>query len=226
MGRLVVVEGLDGAGKRTLTESLTAALRAQGATVTTLAFPRYGRDVHADLVREALHGAHGDLADSVYGMALLYALDRRDAADEIRLALSSHDVVLLDRYVASNAAYQAARLGEGVDGPVVRWVRDLEIDRFGLPVPDRQLLLRVPVDLAARRARTRAEQDTSRKIDAFESDDTLQARCSRMYDALAERGWLSQWHVLDGTRERSRQGADAEQPEDVAALATSLYLGK
>ncbi|WP_197318559.1 dTMP kinase [Saccharomonospora sp. NB11] len=222
-GLLVAVEGLDGAGKRTLTNALTEQLNALGASVTTAAFPRYGRDVHADLVREALHGQHGDLADSVYGMAVLYALDRRDAADDIRAALADHDVVLLDRYVASNAAYQAARLHQGVDGEVVRWVRELEIDRFGLPVPDRQILLRVPVAVAASRAADRARQDATRAKDAFESDDGLQARCARVYDALAEAHWLSEWHVVDGSRDLR---AGAEATEAMAVLAKTLYLGK
>ena len=45
------------------------------------------------------------------GPALLFALDRRAAAPEIRDLLTSHDVLLLDRYVTSNAAYGSARLG-------------------------------------------------------------------------------------------------------------------
>src|SRR5699024_11043866 len=114
------------------------AWRAKGAHVAALAFPRYGVNVHADLVRAALHGQHGGLADSVYGMALLYALDRFQARAEIERLTAEDDVGLLDRYVSSNAAYQAARLGEGTDGDVVRWIRELEIDRFGLPVPHAQ----------------------------------------------------------------------------------------
>lgn len=195
----MVIEGLDGAGKRTLSDSLTKALHDVGATVTTLAFPRYGRDVHADLVREALHLEHGDLGTSVYGMALLYALDRRDAADVIRAGLDLHDIVLLDRYVASNAAYGAARLRQDARGGFVRWVRELEIDRFGLPVPAAQLLLRVTPGVAAARAEHRARSETGRAKDAFESDDGLQSRCADVYDQLAAEEWLSPWKVLDGT---------------------------
>lgn len=194
----MVIEGLDGAGKRTLANALTKAVNAEGASVTSIAFPRYGKSVHADLVREALHRGHGDLADSVYGMAMLYALDRRGAADEIRDRLATHDVVLLDRYVASNAAYGAARLHQGADGEFVRWLRELEIDRFGLPVPSAHLLLRVTTDVAAERAQRRAESDTGRARDSFETDDALQKRCSLVYDELAETGWLAPWHVLDG----------------------------
>ena len=157
VGRLIVIEGLDGSGKRTLTEALSARWRAQGRTVATMAFPRYGVDVHADLVRDALYGRLGDLADSVYGPAVLFALDRRAAADEIRALLDAHDVVLLDRYVTSNAAYGSARLG-GPDRATdfADWVRALEIDRFGVPRPDRQILLGTSVEVAAQRARHRA----------------------------------------------------------------------
>lgn len=193
-----MIEGLDGAGKRTLAEALTKALHDAGASVATLAFPRYGRDVHADLIREALHGDHGDLAESVYGMGLLYALDRRAAAEEIRTGLRLHDVVLLDRYIASNAAYGAARLGQDAHGEFVRWVGALEIDRFGLPVPTVQLLLRVAPEIAAARAERRAATEQGRAKDVFESDDGLQTRCARVYDQLAAEAWLSPWRVLDG----------------------------
>ncbi|MDT7729050.1 MAG: dTMP kinase [Actinomycetota bacterium] len=198
MGRLVVIEGLDGAGKRTLANGLTGALTDLGASVTSLAFPRYGKSVHADLVREALHRGHGDLADSVYGMAMLYALDRSGAADDIRAYRERYDVVLLDRYVASNAAYGAARLRQDASGELVRWVKELEIDRFGLPAPDAHLLLRVSPEVAAARAARRARANVSRPKDAFESDDALQERCAKVYDELAASSWLSPWHVLDG----------------------------
>ena len=140
MGRLVVVEGLDGAGKHTLTDALTRALHDKGATVGRLAFPRYDVDVHAQLVRDALHGGLGDLADSVHGMAVLYALDRLGARDEI--TADQHDILLVDRYIASNAAYGAARLHQDADGEFVAWLADLELGRFALPVPDLHLLLR------------------------------------------------------------------------------------
>jgi dTMP kinase len=199
VGRLIVIEGLDGAGKRTLADKLTAALAERGATVGRLAFPRYGVDVHADLVSDALHGRLGDLAASVHGMAMLFALDRRGAADGIRADLDTHDVVLLDRYVASNAAYGAARLHQDAGGEFVEWVRAIEIGRFGLPVPDLQLLLRVTPEVAAERSAHRERTEADRDRDTWESDGGLQARCGDVYDQLAADGWLSPWRVLDGS---------------------------
>ncbi len=199
MGKLVVIEGLDGAGKRTLAGALTAELAERGAKVATGAFPRYDEDVHAELVRDALHGRLGDLTDSVHGMSVLYALDRRGAADRIRADLAQYDVVLLDRYIASNAAYGAARLGQDARGEFVEWVRALEVDRFGSPVPDLQLLLRVPTAVAADRAARRERADVERARDLYESDGGLQQRCSAVYDGLAADGWLGPWEVLDGS---------------------------
>ena len=98
---------------------------------------------------------------------------------------ATNDVVILDRYVASNAAYSAARLHQGVDGDVVAWVRDLEYDRLELPKPDWQVLLAVPVELAAERAENRARQDADRAKDAYERDDGLQRRTGEVYAALA-----------------------------------------
>ena len=194
MGRLVAIEGLDGSGKRTLTGRLVADLRARGARVATLAFPRYGASAPADLVRDALLGRIGDLADSVYGCAVLFALDRQGAAAELRQLTSENDVVLLDRYISSNAAYGSARLGSGASFP--DWIRDLEVGRLGIPAPDLQLLLAAPVELAQQRARSRAESDADRGLDRFEADTGLQERTAAMYEELARTGYLSPWRRI------------------------------
>jgi dTMP kinase len=200
---LVAIEGLDGAGKRTLVDALTSALQAGGARVARAAFPRYESDVYGPLVADALHGRLGDLTDSVHGMAVLFALDRRAAADELRAALAGSDVLLVDRYLASNAAYGAARLHQDGAGAFVAWVRALELERFDIPAPDLHLLLRVPREVAAERAARRESLDAARARDSYESDDALQRRCARVYDELAEADWVSPWRVLDGAGELS-----------------------
>ena len=196
MGKLIALEGLDGAGKRTLVGAVVARLTEQGLTVGTLDFPRYGRSVHADLASEALKGAHGDLSDSVHAMAVLFALDRSGAVGELGELLAGHDLVILDRYVASNAAYGAARLHQGADGEFVGWVQNLEFERLGLRRPDLQLYLDVPVALAAQRARGRESADASRSLDAYERDRGLQERTGEVYRELAVKDWISPWWVL------------------------------
>ncbi|SHK57640.1 thymidylate kinase [Pseudonocardia thermophila] len=210
MGRLIVVEGIDGAGKRTLTDRLTAELTARGRSVARFGFPRYGVDEHADLVRAGLYGRLPAVARSVEAMALLYALDRRAAAPELEKALAEHDVVLVDRFTASNAAYGAARLHEAADGRFVAWVAELETE-LGVPVPDHQLLLSVPGDVAGARAQARESAEPDRARDTYEADRGLQERAATVYRALADTGWRSAWTILDGAAEL-----------DVAALASRV----
>jgi dTMP kinase len=198
VGRLVAVEGLDGAGKRNLVDALAGGLTERGVRVARATFPRYHTDVYGPLLADALHGRLGDLSRSVHGMAVLFALDRRAGAAELRAALRDADVLLVDRYLASNAAYGAARLGESGSGEFVEWVRALELDRFGIPVPTLQLLLRVPREVAAERAARREAADAARTRDSYESDAELQRRCGEVYDQLAEVDWVSPWRVVDG----------------------------
>jgi dTMP kinase len=210
---LIAIEGVDGADKRTLSEGLRKAFEAVGTSVATLAFPRYGRSVTADVAAEALHGEHGDLASSVYAMAMLFALDRAAAVGEIEALGRDHDVVILDRYVASNAAYSAARLHEDADGAAVAWVHRLEYQRLRLPPPDWQVLLAVSAELAAQRARHRAENEPGRARDSYERDDELQQRTGAVYAGLAAAGWGGRWLVVDANVDPGALAATLTAPD-------------
>jgi dTMP kinase len=204
---LIAIEGVDGAGKRTLSEGLRKAFEHAGKSVATLAFPRYGQSVTADIAAEALHGEHGDLASSVYAMAMLFAFDRAGAVGEIEALGGDHDVVIVDRYVASNAAYSAARMHQDSAGEAVAWVRELEYHRFRLPPPDWQVLLDVSPELAAQRARSRADIEPGRARDAYERDDELQQRTGAVYAGLAAAGWGGRWLVVDADVDPGRLAA-------------------
>jgi dTMP kinase len=198
-GLLIAVEGVDGAGKRTLCDGLRAAFESHHLSVASLSFPRYTHSVAADLASEALHGEHGDLASSVYAMAVLFALDRAGAREEIGHLRAAYDILLLDRYVASNAAYSAARLSQEASGEVVEWVRRLEYERLHMPAPDWQVLLDVPADIAADRARRREHGDTSRARDVYERDDELQRRTGEVYSGLAADDFGGPWKIAGPT---------------------------
>lgn len=221
MGSLIVIEGVDGAGKNTLARRLVSAWEHDNLDVVRIGFPRYDHSVHADLAAEALKGEHGDTAESVHAMALLFALDRKDAVSSLVKALSSNDIVLLDRYVASNAAYTAARLEQSADGEAVEWIRKLEFDRFQVPVPDVQILLDVPVELAAARAASRESEDASRTRDVYERDGSLQSRTSAVYGQLAAADWASPWRVVETDVDPDRLAADVfNQPPRAGKVTT------
>lgn len=183
---IVAVEGIDGAGKNTLVTALKERFAAE-----TLAFPRYETSVHAQLAQDALHGRMGDLTDSAFGMATMFALDRHGAKQLLDGFAGRRDrIIILDRYVASNAAYTSARTG---DAAAVKWVHDLEFEKLGLPKPDLQVLVDTTPDVARERAEAREAQDQTRTRDRYERDAALQVATFQAYSQLAERNWVSRW---------------------------------
>lgn len=219
---IIAFEGIDGAGKNTLVTALEAELLARELPVARVSFPRYEDSVHAQLAQRALTGQMGDLIDSIHGMATLFALDRAEVAEQLEDLDADGYIVLMDRFVASNAAYSAARLtGEVAEGeepvepaerPVVEWVRSLEIDDLGSPVPDLQVLVDASAEVAGERAKSREQQDAARTRDAYESDGGLQQRTLEAYRSLASAEWLGPWQVVaseaGGVAERASQLAD------------------
>lgn len=184
---IIAIEGIDGAGKNTLVQHLRGEL---DIPVGVLAFPRYEESIHAQLAQEALYGRMGDLTSSAYAMATLFALDRHGAKEQLLAAADSPELLILDRYVASNAAYSAARLA---NDSVMDWVFDLEFGRLGLPKPQLQIYLATDVEVAADRASSRSAQDASREKDEYEKDGNLQAETAAAYGRLAESNWAGQW---------------------------------
>ncbi|MCP1387968.1 dTMP kinase [Corynebacterium sp. TA-R-1] len=189
---IIAVEGIDGAGKRTLVDALLQRLPS-GITASTLAFPRYDDSAAAQLAQAALHGQMGDMTDSPYAMAAMFALDRHGALDTLTHAAEAQDeLLILDRYAASNAAYTWARSG---DETAVRWVAELEFERLGLPRPDLQVLVDTSPEVASARAVHRAEEDPQRARDRYERDAGLQVATFDAYRRLAERSWAGPWVV-------------------------------
>jgi dTMP kinase len=143
-GKLITVEGVDGAGKTTLTLALRDALRERGVDAKLLREP--GGVRVAELIRELVKNR--ELEVSARAEALLYAAARAQLVQEALMPLlDSGALVLLDRFVDSSLAYQGAGRELGIE-PV------REINRFatGGLTADRTLLL----DLAPTLGRTRS----------------------------------------------------------------------
>lgn len=145
---LFVIEGLDGAGKSTQVKKLRAYLESIKPDLQYIHFPRYDAPVYGDLISRFLRGDFG-ANDAVHPqlVALLFAEDRHGAAGDITDALSNGKSVLLDRYVYSNIAYQCSKLLDKNEAEALRkWIIHTEYDIFGLPKPDLNIFLDVPIE--------------------------------------------------------------------------------
>ncbi len=144
---LVVLEGLDGAGKSTQVKKLKSYLESLYGSIEYIHFPRYDAPVYGDLISRFLRGDFGD-NETVHPqlVALLFAEDRHGAAPEMKENLADGKCVLLDRYVYSNIAYQCAKLSDSQEADALRdWIFNTEYGNFGLPKPDLNIFLDVPI---------------------------------------------------------------------------------
>jgi dTMP kinase len=190
---LIVLEGLDGAGKSTQVKRLKAYLERRCKALRYIHFPRYDAPVYGDLIGRFLRGEFGSV-ESVHPqlVALLFAEDRHGAAPGMKQALAEGATVLLDRYVYSNIAYQCAKLPDREEAERLRrWILETEYGPFGLPKPDLNIFLDVPIgfveqSLAAHREG--AERDyLGGRSDIHEADLSLQRRVREMYCSQAAR---------------------------------------
>ena len=150
---LIVVEGLDGAGKSTQVRKLKAYLEQVCQDLEYIHFPRYDSPVYGDLIGRFLRGDFGS-NESVHPqlVALLFAEDRHGAAPDIKKVLSRGGTVLLDRYVYSNIAYQCAKLSNPDEREQLReWIINTEFGAFDLPRPDLNIFLDVPLSFVESR---------------------------------------------------------------------------
>ena len=184
---LVVLEGLDGAGKSTQVKRLRAYLEKMCPELEYIHFPRYDAPVYGDLISRFLRGDFGT-NEAVHPqlVALLFAEDRHGAAPEMKATLAKGGSVLLDRYVYSNIAYQCAKLSDPEERENLRkWILSTEYSDFGLPKPDLNIFLDVPITFVESRlesARTGSDREYLHgSQDIHEADIEFQKQVRDIY---------------------------------------------
>lgn len=150
MGKLVVLEGLDGSGKTTQLGLLCAALDARGTAYRKLEFPCYDSD-SSMLVRMYLDGRFGGDPEDVnaYAASSFYAVDRYASyQSDWGPGYEAGDLFVAGRYTTSNAIHQGAKLSGAARLTYMDWLFDYEYRLLGLPAPDAVLYLDVEVPTA------------------------------------------------------------------------------
>lgn len=192
-GKLIVFEGIDGAGKGTQADLLARAFEQRGIPFLRFSFPRY-ESSFGRLIARFLNGDFGPLsAVDAHFSALLYAGDRFEAKPELEAALNSGRAIVTDRYIASNLAHQAARVPAEGRPEFISWLRQLEYGIYGLPVEDLVIYLRVPAKEGHRLVGLKSARSyTEMQRDLQESDLVHLNEAASVYDRLAEEpNWVT-----------------------------------
>ncbi len=219
-GRLIAIEGIDGAGKRTQLGLLAEALRSRGVALRHMSFPRYD-SFFGQLVARFLNGEFGGLEQvDPHLSALLYAGDRLEARRTLEDSLSAGQTILLDRYIASNLAHQSARVSPAGRSEFLTWLKHLEYTIYGLPAEDLVIYLRVPAAEAQRLVGLKAEREyTRQKRDLLEADLQHLEQAAEVYDQLAQESNWATVECWNATRRTMRSADDIHR--DVLAAVTA-----
>jgi dTMP kinase len=210
---LLAFEGIDGAGKTTQVRLLAERARLQGLRTAVISFPRYRETVFGQCVAAYLRGEFGPLERvPPRSAALLFAGDRLESLELLTRLAAEHDLLILDRYVASNLAHQGARFAGEERSLFLTWLAQLEYTAFGLPRAAMTLCLDLPVSVAARLIAERGHrQGGGSSADIHEADLAYLARCREVYQELAHTGRDSLWEIISCVNERG----ELRPPEEI-----------
>ena len=191
MGKIIVIEGLDGSGKATQTKLLYEKLLAAGKQVRRLEYPDY-ENQSSSLVKMYLGGDFGNKPEDVnaYAASAFYAVDRVASYLQFwKRDYPTDTIFLCDRYATSNIIYQMAKVPETERDAFIAWQQDFEYDKLGLPRPDAVLYLDVEPEVSQKLMEKRYGGDNSKK-DLHESNLKFLLSCRESALYAAEKcGW-------------------------------------
>lgn len=204
-GKLIVLEGTDGAGKTTQLELIKKHLESKNLKYDYLHFPMYGHNEFSEIIAKFLQGEFGNV-DNVNPLfvANIYAMDRYIYLPELLEKLENNDVVLLDRYVFSNMAFQAGKYNKEEQQKewefVKNWIDKFEFDFLNLPYPDLTLFLDVPMPVVKKRLMEQRygkdREYLQGKQDIHEASLDFQARVRDVYISLYEEDEYEDYYII------------------------------
>lgn len=211
-GCFIVIEGTDGSGKGTQFNLLVESLEKEGYDVASFDFPRY-QEPSTHFVRKYLNGEYGTAEEvGPYTGSLFYALDRYEAAPEIKQALADGKIVLANRFTGSNMAHQGTKFKTDEErNGYFTWLDAIEFQMLGVPRPDLSIVLRVPADIAQGLVDQKDTRSyTDKKRDLHEADLSHLEKSVQVYDSLCKL-FPKEFKALDCVRDGKLLGIPAIQ---------------
>lgn len=191
MGKLIVIEGLDGSGKSTQIEKLREYFDEQHIGYKQIKLPDYDDD-SSMLVRMYLNGVFGSKPDDVNAFAAssFYAVDRFASFKQHWQAdYDGGKIILADRYTTSNAIHQISKLTQEQWDSYLEWLYDFEFEKLGIPRPDLVLYLDMNIEVSQKLMNMRYDSNGGKK-DIHERNLDYLYRCRTAAQYSAEKlGW-------------------------------------
>jgi len=192
LGKIMVIDGLDGCGKSTQLDLLNKALEAKGIQYHQISFPDYAQPSSA-LVKMYLGGELGGSPAEVnaYAASSFYAVDRYASYKCFwREDYENNVPIIAARYTTSNAIHQMTKCPENEWDTYLEWLEHYEYDLLGLPRPDKVIFLDMPLEVSQKLLEKRYDGDCGKK-DIHERDTSYLVNCRKAALFAAEKlGWI------------------------------------
>lgn len=223
MGKLIVIEGLDGSGKSTQLELLKANLEKLSIDCRSVSFPDY-ESPSSSLVKMYLGGEFGKKPNDVnaYAASVFYAVDRY-ASFKAKWGeyYNGGGTVISGRYTTSNAIHQASKLGSDKWEDYLDWLYDFEYNKIGIPKPDKVIFLDMPIEVSQKLLSKRYEGDENKK-DIHESDTEYLDKCRKAAVFTAD---YSGWKTISCAQNGEPRSLEAIA-EDILKEVLEIYNGE
>lgn len=206
MGRLIVIEGLDGCGKSTQLELLVDNLRNNGIECRTVPFPNY-KSLACEPVKMYLAGNFGKKPGDVnaFAASTFYAVDRfASFKEDWENDYNANKPIICGRYVTSNLVHQCSKLPISEWEDFSKWLVDFEYNKMGIPAPDAVIYLNMPEKYAETLLMKRYEGN-SEKMDIHEKDREYQNICRKAAEFAANKFG---WYVVECVRDKKIRNVD------------------
>lgn len=191
MGKLIVIEGLDGSGKSTQENLLRQKLAEKGIEINCIKLPNYD-DPACGLVKMYLAGRFGDKPSDVnaYAASTFFAVDRYVSYNCYwKEKYLNGEIFLADRYTTSNAYHQLTKTPEAEWDAYLEWLEEFEYNKMGIPKPDAVVYLDMPIEVSQKLMTGRYRGDESKK-DIHEKDVEYLNNCRKAADYSCNKlGW-------------------------------------
>lgn len=191
MGKIMVIDGLDGCGKSTQLNMLDRALSERDISYRQISFPDYNQPSSA-LVKMYLGGDLGGspAAVNAYAASSFYAVDRYASYKCFwQKDYEAGVPIVAARYTTSNAIHQMTKCPESDWDSFLDWLEEYEYDLLGLPRPDKVLFLDMPPEVSQKLLEKRYDGDVEKK-DIHERDQEYLLNCRRAALYVAQKqGW-------------------------------------
>ncbi len=191
--RLIVIEGLDGSGKKTQSELLFSHLVKKGVRAEHISFPNYSSN-SSILVKMYLNSELGGNPYDVneYATASFFAIDRYVSyVKQWGKIYESGSTIIADRYTTSNAIYQMAKIPNNFWDKYLEWLYDYEYVKLCLPVPDLVIYLNMPINDSQNFLIKRYDGDDTRK-DLHENNVKFLEKCYHAGEYVCKKdNWIN-----------------------------------